>query len=420
MRIEHSRERQAAAGVVTKELDRPSQVHLGFGVAFEVREQLSEIPMGAPRVGVGLQAALEPRERRLTVAEMRGDRRAIVVGACERRRQADRLVEQPRRAVEIPIPEVALARDEEELLGALGDFAIAAEANAEIAGARLLVAGRRRRPRTLEDHEAPQTHVPLVRQPLAVPPDAIGRVRLAQRGQAKGFEGLLALGTLARFCLGLTAVVLARLDDGVRARQLARLHEIAFLGEDIELDLHDLLERRMIAEKAGLQVGRRPLEEPAHVRRVEREEPIELGEGSIVLTHAHRERRRAVDQLGIVGRERGGAVVDHPRLLELAHELRHARAQGERAHRRRRRVGASPRQRQRLRVAAGLERRLRAVQIASGRRLALQRGRDRGDAKHQRDRKGESSHGTDGHRTLNGVGPWRASRPNCASRNLRS
>ena len=176
----------------------------------------------------------------------------------------------------------------------------------------------------------------------------------------------------------------------------------------------------MIAEKAGLQVGRRPLEEPAHVRRVEREEPIELGEGSIVLTHAHRERRRAVDQLGIVGRERGGAVVDHPRLLELAHELRHARAQGERAHRRRRRVGASPRQRQRLRVAAGLERRLRAVQIASGRRLALQRGRDRGDAKHQRDRKGESSHGTDGHRTLNGVGPWRASRPNCASRNLRS
>src|SRR5207245_9433241 len=106
-----------------------------------------------------------PPARRLTVAKMRGDRRAIVVGACERRRQADRLIEEPHGTVEIPIPEVALARDEEELLRALGGFTVAAEPNAEIAGARRPIAGRRRRPRSLAAHQAPQTHASPLRLP---------------------------------------------------------------------------------------------------------------------------------------------------------------------------------------------------------------------------------------------------------------
>src|SRR5438132_526616 len=58
LRVEHSRERQAAARVVAKELDGLSQVHLGFWVALELRQQLAEVPVGAPRVRVGLQGAM--------------------------------------------------------------------------------------------------------------------------------------------------------------------------------------------------------------------------------------------------------------------------------------------------------------------------------------------------------------------------
>src|SRR5437879_2451435 len=111
--------------------------------------------MGPPRVGIGLEAALEPRERALAIAEIRGDRRAIVIRTGERRRSADGLVEQPDRAVDVAVPEVTLAGDQEELLCALGDLAVAAETDAQIAGARLLVARRRRDARALDDHEAP-------------------------------------------------------------------------------------------------------------------------------------------------------------------------------------------------------------------------------------------------------------------------
>src|SRR5258706_571237 len=87
----------------------------------------------------------------------------------------------------------APARDQEQLLGALGDLAVAAEANLEIPGARLLVRGRRGHARALDDHESPQAHVALVREPLAVPPDAVGRLRLAQGGEPERLESLVAL-----------------------------------------------------------------------------------------------------------------------------------------------------------------------------------------------------------------------------------
>ena len=176
----------------------------------------------------------------------------------------------------------------------------------------------------------------------------------------------------------------------------------------------------MIAHESRLHIGRSPLEEPAHVRWVKGEQPIELGEGPIVLAHADGERRRAVDQLGVVGRERGRAVVERARLVEFAHELGHGGPHGLRACRRRRRVRRASRQAERLRVAAGVERRLRPVEVASRRRRAVLSRVNRRDPERQRHRRRDGSYCTDRHRALNGVGPRRASRPYWASRNRRA
>src|SRR6266446_8438449 len=191
------------------------------------------------------------------------DLRAVVVRARKRRRQADRLVEQPRRAVDVAVAKIALASDEEELLGALRDLAVATEANADVARAGFLVRGRGRGARALDDHEPSQAHVSLVGEPLPVPPQAIGGGGLPERGEPERFEDLVALGARPR--ARLRAVVLTRLYDRVGARQTPGLLEVALFGQDVELDLHDPLERRVIAQERSLEAGRRPLEEPAHV-----------------------------------------------------------------------------------------------------------------------------------------------------------
>src|SRR5262249_38875507 len=147
------------------------------------------------------------------------------------------------------------------------------------------------------DHEATEAHGPLVREPVAVPRDAVARLRLGQGGQSKGLERLLALRARARFRLRLGAVVLARLHDGVRARDLARLREIALLRQDVDLGLHDVLEGWVIAPEGRLHRCRRGYEKPAYARGLEREHAIELRQGPIVLTHTNRERCRAIDQL---------------------------------------------------------------------------------------------------------------------------
>src|SRR5262249_7902690 len=92
--VEDARERQVAARVVAEELDRLSQVHLGLGIPLHLREELSEVAVGPPRVGVGLEALPVPRECRLAVALIGGHQGAIVVGTREPRRQADALVEE--------------------------------------------------------------------------------------------------------------------------------------------------------------------------------------------------------------------------------------------------------------------------------------------------------------------------------------
>ena len=219
------------------------------------------------------------------------------------------------------------------------------------------------------------------------------------------FENLVALG--ARPLARLRAVVLTRLYDRVGARQPPGLLEVALFGQDVELDLHDPLERRVIAQERSLEAGRRPLEEPAHVAWMQGQQAVELGEGPIVFAHVHRERRRAVDRLGIVGCQACGPIVEGPRLVELAHELGHARSCGQRSHRCGRSVGRSPCRGQRLGVAAGLERRLGVVQIARrrGRRGPLLSRRAERGAERQSDRRRERSHGLSRHRTLNGFGP---------------
>src|SRR2546425_3805242 len=128
-RSEDARERNPAARVVIEELDRLSQMHLRLGIPLHLGEELSEIAMGPPRVGVGLEALLEPRERGLAVAQIGGHQRAIVVGTREPGRQADALVEEAGRALDVVVAQIPLAGDQEELLGPLGDVAIAAEAN---------------------------------------------------------------------------------------------------------------------------------------------------------------------------------------------------------------------------------------------------------------------------------------------------
>src|SRR4030095_666491 len=50
--VEDARERQVAARVVTEELDRLSQVHLGLGIPLHLGEELSEVSVGPPRGGV--------------------------------------------------------------------------------------------------------------------------------------------------------------------------------------------------------------------------------------------------------------------------------------------------------------------------------------------------------------------------------
>src|SRR5262249_56831575 len=77
-----------------EELDRLSQMHLGLGIPLHLGEELSEVAVSPPRVGVGLEALPVPRERRLAVALIGGHQGAIVVGTRERRSQADALVEE--------------------------------------------------------------------------------------------------------------------------------------------------------------------------------------------------------------------------------------------------------------------------------------------------------------------------------------
>src|SRR5262249_60450001 len=122
--------------------DGLSTVDLRRGAALDISEGLAQAAVRGPGSRIGLQRAMEPRERSLPIAELRCDRRAIAVRTRERGRQADRFVEEPRRAVHVSIPEVALARDDAQLLGALGDLAVASEADLDVASGRLLVAGR--------------------------------------------------------------------------------------------------------------------------------------------------------------------------------------------------------------------------------------------------------------------------------------
>src|SRR4029453_9693681 len=186
--------------------------------------ELSEVPVGSPRVGVGLEALLVPRDRRLAVAQLGGHQGAIVVGAREPGPPADALVEETRRALDVAVAQIALAGDQEELLGPLGDVAIAAQANADVAGAGLLVGGRAGDARALDDHDPAQAHVALVRQPLTVPPDAVRRVGLSERSQPERLENLVA-AAVAHQAARPPAVVLAGLNDRVALRHAAGLRE---------------------------------------------------------------------------------------------------------------------------------------------------------------------------------------------------
>ena len=375
--------------------------------------------MGPPRVGVGLQAFLEPRERRLAVAQIGGHHRAVAVGTREPGRQADALVEEAGRALDVAVAQIPLAGDQEELLGPLGDVAIAAQANADVAGAGLLVGGRAGDARALDDHEPAQAHVALVRQPLAVPPDAVRRVGLSERREPERLEDLLAVtvggaGQGAR----LPAVILAGLHDRVGLRHAPGLLEVALFHQDVELDLHDVLERGMLAQELGLESRGGVLEEPAHLLRMQGQQAVELGQGAIVLAHSQCVRRRAVDDPGVVGSHRRDPVVEGFRLVELAHELGDAGARGQRQRRGRRGVRGASGRRQRLGVATGLERGKSAIDVAQGRRGRPALLRDRGErrAERQEERCRESLQGVSHHRVLYGVGPCRASRPNWALR----
>src|SRR5207247_658138 len=183
----------------------------------------------------GLDAALKPPEGALTSSQVPGDHRAIVVGPRERRRQADHLVEQPGGALEVAVAEVALARDEEELLRALRNVTVATEPDPDVAGAGFLVASQGRDSRPFEDHQPPEAHVAFVRQPLPVPPDAIGAVRLTQRGQAERLEDLLAPSARLLLRLRLSAVVLVSLLYGVGGCQRPSRLEGPFRRGDVAL-----------------------------------------------------------------------------------------------------------------------------------------------------------------------------------------
>src|SRR2546422_7871710 len=81
--------------------------------------------------------------------------------------------------------------------------------------ARVPVALRARQARTLFHHEPTQAHVTLVGQPLAVPPDAVGGVRLGERGEAERLEDLVGGALAGLLLVRVRAVVAAGVDDGV-------------------------------------------------------------------------------------------------------------------------------------------------------------------------------------------------------------
>src|SRR2546426_12160430 len=83
----------------------------------------------------------------------------MVVWPRERRRQADHLIEQAGGALEVAVAEVALARDEEELLRALRDVTVATEPDPDVADAGFLVASQGRDSRPFDDHQPPEAHV---------------------------------------------------------------------------------------------------------------------------------------------------------------------------------------------------------------------------------------------------------------------
>src|SRR5262249_60712313 len=125
------------------------------------------------------------------------------------------------------------------LLGPLGNVAIAAQANADVARAGLLVGGRAGDARALDDHQPAQPHVALVRQPLPVPPDAVRRVGLSERGEPERLEDALAVAA-GHHGARLPAVILARLHDRVALRHATGLREVALLRQDVDLDLYDV------------------------------------------------------------------------------------------------------------------------------------------------------------------------------------
>src|SRR5262249_20910483 len=155
-----------------------------------------EVVPGTPRVGVGFNAALQPANGRLAVAIVEREPCLVRVRPRKGGRQPQALVEESRRALRVAVTQIALLGDHEQRLGALRDGARAAETNAYEAVSRLLVRRRGCDARALLDHQPPEAHVALVGEPLAVPPDAVGGVRLAQRSQAKGFEDVFG-GALA-------------------------------------------------------------------------------------------------------------------------------------------------------------------------------------------------------------------------------
>src|SRR6267378_3730488 len=119
---------------------------------------------------------------------------------------------------------------------------------------------------------------------------AFGWPSAARRNALDLVGGALAGLLLVR----LGAVVAARLDDGVTAREPARLGEVALLHQDVDLQIDELLEGRTAPEQRPLDERRRPPEEELGRLGLRGENGVQLAQRVIVVADARGERRHAI------------------------------------------------------------------------------------------------------------------------------
>src|SRR3989475_351327 len=314
--VESAGEHQMGARVVSEQIERSAQSRLGVGEAAETDEDLGQVAMGSPVLGIHLERTLEPAQRARVRLAIPRDAREMQIRPGKRGLETDRLFQQLRGAGGVALTQIALAADDRELLGALADLTAVDQTDFQITLAQLLGRRRRGQPRRFGDHDLRQPHVALVGQPLPVPPDTVGVGRRRERRQPKRFELLVAAAT-ARGLASVGAVVVRRRDEAVLLGERSRPGHVALFHDDVDLQLRDGLEAALALDDLGLLLGLAVEELPPDFPRKARDEEIEVGQRLVVGAEANQQGAHPELRARMVGRQRSRLGVRDERLVEL-------------------------------------------------------------------------------------------------------